>query len=134
MATALSSEDRLRATASGVLMSWIAFAAAGFGFYKTTEDPSVLEGGDAHLALGGAHVAVQILAIIASIADPCRALPLVVTALRQARRARAVGRATGWRSGAWRSSGRHHGPSGVRALGAVHFTHRGGVAFGLGYW
>jgi hypothetical protein len=95
IATALSPEDRLRATASGVLMCWIAFAAAGFGFYKTTEDHPFSKAGDAHLALGGAHVAVQTLAIIASIAILAGALPLVVVALRQARRARAVGRATG---------------------------------------
>lgn len=95
VATALSSEDRLRATASGVLMCWIAFAAAGFGFYKTTEDHPFSKAGDAHLALGGAHVAVQTLAIIASIAILAGALPLVATALRQAHRARAVGRATG---------------------------------------
>jgi hypothetical protein len=93
--TALSSEDRLRATASGVLMCWIAFAAAGFGFYKTTEDHPFSKANDAHPALGGAHLAVQALAIIASIAILAGALPLVVTALRQARRARAVGRATG---------------------------------------
>ncbi len=95
IATTLSSEDRLRATASGVLMCWIAFAAAGFGFYKTTEDHPFSKAGDAHLALGGAHVAVQTLAIIASIAILAGALPLAVTAFRQARRARAVGRATG---------------------------------------
>jgi hypothetical protein len=93
--TALSSEERLRATASGVLMCWIAFAAAGFGFYKTTEDHPFSKAGDAHLALGGAHLAVQTLAIIASIAILAGALPLVFTALRQARRVRAVSRATG---------------------------------------
>ena len=30
--------DRMRASASGVLACWVVFAAAGFGFYKTTED------------------------------------------------------------------------------------------------
>src|ERR1035441_1056294 len=30
--------DRVRASASGVLACWVVFAAAGFGFYKTTED------------------------------------------------------------------------------------------------
>lgn len=95
LSTALSSEDRLRATASGVLMCWIAFAVAGFGFYKTTEDHSFSKAGDAHPALGSAHLAVQALAIVASIAVLAGALPLVVTALRQAPGARAVGRATG---------------------------------------
>jgi hypothetical protein len=32
--------DRVRASASAVLACWVAFAAAGFGFYKTTEDGS----------------------------------------------------------------------------------------------
>lgn len=95
IATALSSEDRLRATASGVLMCWIAFAAAGFGFYKTTEDHPFSKVGDAHLAIGGTHVVIQILAVFASIAVVAGALPLVVAALRQSRRARAVRKATG---------------------------------------
>lgn len=95
ISASLSSEDRLRATSSGVLACWIAFAAAGFGFYKTTEDHPFSSAGDAHLALGGAHVAIQALAVLASIAVLAGALPLIVAALRQSRRARAVRRATG---------------------------------------
>ena len=56
--------------------------------------------GDAHLAIGGAHVAIQILAVLASIAVVAGALPLVIAALRQSRRARAVRRATGLAVGA----------------------------------
>jgi hypothetical protein len=95
ISTAFSPEDRLRATASGVLMCWVAFAAAGFGFYKTTEDSPFSKAGDAHLALGDAHIVVQVLAIVASIAILVGALPLVAAAMRQVGRARAVGRATG---------------------------------------
>jgi hypothetical protein len=100
IAATLSSEDRLRATSSGVLACWIAFAAAGFGFYKTTEDHPFSKAGDAHLALGGTHMAIQILAVLASIAVLAGALPLTVAALRQSRRARAVRRATGLAVGA----------------------------------
>jgi hypothetical protein len=96
----LSSEDRLRATSSGVLACWIAFAAGGFGFYKTTEGHSFARAGDAHVAIGGAHVAIQALAVLASIAVLSGALPLVVAAVRQSRRARAVRRATGLAVGA----------------------------------
>lgn len=96
----LSSEDRLRATSSGVLACWIAFAAAGFGFYKTTEDHPFSNAGDVHLALGGAHVAIQTLAVLASIAVLAGALPLIVAAARQSRRARAVRRAAGLAVGA----------------------------------
>lgn len=96
----LSSEDRLRATSSGVLACWIAFAAGGFGFYKTTEGHSFSTAGDAHLAIGGAHVAIQALAVLASIAVLSGALPLVFAAARQSRRARAVRKATGLAVGA----------------------------------
>jgi len=96
----LSSEDRLRATSSGVLACWIAFAAAGFGFYKTTEDHPFSSAGDAHPAIGASHMAIQILAVLASIAVLAGALPLIVAALRQSRRARAVRRATGLALGA----------------------------------
>lgn len=96
----LSSEDRLRATSSGVLACWIAFAAGGFGFYKTTEDHPFSTAGEAHLAIGGAHVAIQALAILASIAVLAGALPLIVAAVRQSRRTRAVRKATGLAIGA----------------------------------
>jgi hypothetical protein len=95
ISAALSPEDRLRATSSAVLACWIAFAAAGLGFYKTTEDHPFSKAGDAHLALGGAHLAIQALAVLASIAVLAGALPLVVTALRQARQVRALRRARG---------------------------------------
>jgi hypothetical protein len=100
VAASLSSEDRLRATSSGVLACWIAFVAAGLGFYKTTEDHPFASAGDAHPALGGAHVAIQVLAVLASIAVLSGALPLMVAAVRQSRRARAVRRATGLAVGA----------------------------------
>ena len=104
ISAALSPEDRLRGTSSGVLACWIAFAAGGLGFYKTTEDHPFSKAGDAHLAVGGAHTAIQILAVIASIAVIAGALPLVVPALRQARRSgRCAGR-RGWRAGPWRCS------------------------------
>ncbi len=85
---------------SGVLACWIAFAAAGFGFYKTTEDHPFAIAGDAHPALGAAHVAIQLLAVLASIAVVAGALPLIVPAVRQSRRARPVRRATGLAVGA----------------------------------
>ncbi|HEY5053274.1 MAG TPA: hypothetical protein VII45_07685, partial [Solirubrobacterales bacterium] len=95
ISAALSPEDRLRATSSGVLACWIVFAVAGFGFYKTTEDHPFSKAGDAHLALGGAHVAIQALAALASIAVLAGALPLVLAALHQARHVRPLRRATG---------------------------------------
>ncbi len=84
--TELDLGDRLRASTSGVLACWVAFAAAGFGFYKTTEDAPFSAAGNAHPLLGGAHVAIQVLAIAASCAVVAGALPLIAVALRQARR------------------------------------------------
>ena len=45
---AVDAADRVRASASGVLMCWVLFAAAGFAFYKTTEDPPFSAAGHAH--------------------------------------------------------------------------------------
>lgn len=77
---------RLRASTSGVLACWVAFAAAGFGFYKTTEDHQFEVAGSTHTVLGGAHLAIQILAVVGSIAVLAGAFPLIVAALAQARR------------------------------------------------
>jgi hypothetical protein len=78
--------DRMRASASGVRACWVVFAAAGFGFYKTTEDTPFTAAGHAHPLLGDAHVAVQALALAASAAVVVGALPLIIAALAQARR------------------------------------------------
>ena len=67
--------ERLRASASGQLACWVAFAAAGFGFYKTTEDAPFAAAGHAHQLLGDTHLAVQVLAVLASALScwaPCR--------------------------------------------------------------
>ncbi len=80
--------DRLRASTSGVLACWVAFAAASFGFYKTTEDNQAV--GNAHPVLGGAHLAVQVLAILGCVGVLAGALPLVLLALAHARRDRSL--------------------------------------------
>jgi hypothetical protein len=77
--------DRLRATASSQLACWVAFAVAGFGFYKTTEDEPFAAAGHAHHLLGGAYLAVQALAVLASAAVVLGALPLILAALARAR-------------------------------------------------
>jgi hypothetical protein len=84
----LGVEDRLRASA--VLACWIAFAAAGLGFYKTTEDHPFGAAGHSHPLLGGSHGVVEALAVLGSIAALAGALPLLVVALRQLPRTRAV--------------------------------------------
>ncbi|MEA2198707.1 MAG: hypothetical protein QOJ25_2758 [Solirubrobacteraceae bacterium] len=77
--------DRVRASASGVLGCWVVFAAAGFGFYKTTEDQSFSAAGYAHPLLGDVHGTVQGLAALGSVAVLLGALPLIRTALKAAR-------------------------------------------------
>jgi hypothetical protein len=79
-------DERLRASTSGVLACWVAFAAAGFGFYKTTEDRPFEAAGSSHTVLGGAHLTIQILAVVGSVGVLAGAFPLVVAALAQARR------------------------------------------------
>lgn len=74
--------DRVRASASGVLACWVVFAAAGFGFYKTTENFP----GRVHRVLGAAHFSVQALGVVGSVAVILGALPLIIAALARARR------------------------------------------------
>jgi hypothetical protein len=88
----VSTSDRLRASTSGVLACWVVFAAAGVGFYKTTEHAPFSTAGSARLLLGGSHMAVQMLATIASCAVVAGALPLIWAALEYARRERSARR------------------------------------------
>jgi hypothetical protein len=83
---AVGPADRVRASASGVLACWVFFAAAGFGYYKTTEDEPFSLAGHAHPLLRDVHLAVQALAVIASAAVVVGALPLIVSAVARARR------------------------------------------------
>jgi hypothetical protein len=85
-AGAVDAADRVRASASGVLLCWVFFAAAGFGYYKSTEDRPFSLAGHAHPLLRDAHLAVQAVALIASAAVLLGALPLILSALGQARR------------------------------------------------
>lgn len=78
--------DRVRATASGVLLCWVVFAVAGLAFYKTTEDQAFSLAGHAHPLLRDAHVATQAVALLASAAVVLGALPLIAAALGRARR------------------------------------------------
>jgi hypothetical protein len=79
-------DTRLRLGLAGTLACWVLFAAAGFAFYNTSEDHPFIAAGDAHPLLGGAHIAIQALAGLASLAVIAGALPLVCVALRQAPR------------------------------------------------
>lgn len=64
----LAAEDRLRLGVGGVLVCWAAFAVAGLTFYKTVEGYPFSAAGEAHPALGASYLAVQIAAVVASIA------------------------------------------------------------------
>jgi hypothetical protein len=88
LAGVLDPIDRLRASTSGVLACWVVFAAAGFGFYKTTEDNRAA--GNAHPLLGDAHFAVQVLALLGCVGVLAGALPLILLALGHARRDRSL--------------------------------------------
>jgi hypothetical protein len=90
----LGPDDRVRLGLGGVLLCWIVFAVAGLGLYKTTEGHSFTAAGDAHGVVGTAHLAIQILAALATAAVVVGAAPLVLAALRQAHDRHAVERAT----------------------------------------
>ena len=87
-AALVSASETVRASMSNVLACWVLFAAAGFGFYKTTENFNLAE--HAHPVLGDAHLSVQILAVLASGAVLLGASPLILAALRAARRERTL--------------------------------------------
>lgn len=91
-AGAVDAPDRIRLTASGVLICWVVFAAAGFGFYKATEDHAFSAVGNTHPLLRDAHLAIQALALIASAAVVLGALPLIAAAFAHAREDRGVRR------------------------------------------
>jgi hypothetical protein len=81
----LSPEDRVRLSGSGVLVSWVLFAAVGLGFYKTTEDYPFRLAGHAHPLLRVSHLAVQAAALVGSAAVVLGALPLMAIAVSRAR-------------------------------------------------
>ncbi|HEY5195296.1 MAG TPA: hypothetical protein VIJ39_15685 [Solirubrobacteraceae bacterium] len=85
-ASLVDSADRMRASMSGQLACWVAFAVAGFGFYITTEDAPFTAAGRTHQLLGATHLAIQIIAVLASGAVLAGALPLIAAALGRARR------------------------------------------------
>jgi hypothetical protein len=86
IAEQLDAADRVRASTSGVLACWVAFAAAGAAFANTTEDGPFSVAGHYHPLLNGSHEVVQLLAIGASVLVLAGAAPLVLGALVQARR------------------------------------------------
>jgi hypothetical protein len=83
----------VRLGVSAVLLCWVLFAAAIVGFAKTTEGPAFRAAASAHPLLGGAHLALQVLFVLSSVAFLLGVGPLVVLALAQARRRPGVRRA-----------------------------------------
>jgi hypothetical protein len=118
LAAQVSPEERARLSASGVLLCWVLFAAAGFGYYKTTEDVPFSRAGHAHALLGVAHAAVQALALIGSGAVLLGAGPLIALALARARREPV------WRRVVWRAVWPVLGFLGLSA-GVVVLAHSG---------
>jgi hypothetical protein len=82
----VTTSERLKGSLSGVLACWVAFAAAGLAFYKTTEGVPFNTAGGERIALFGLHLAVAALAALASGAVLAGAAPLIATALGRARR------------------------------------------------
>jgi hypothetical protein len=77
--------DRVRGGAVALLACWLLFALAGLGFYKTTEEEGFHRVGELHPLLGGAHLAVQLLAIVASLGVAAAVGLFALPALRRAR-------------------------------------------------
>ncbi len=80
----VSADERVRLGVGSVLLCWVLFAATGFGFYKTTEGAGFAFAGESNGLIAGAHLAIQILAVVATAAVVIGAAPLVFAALRQA--------------------------------------------------
>lgn len=84
LAGEVSPADRVRTGSVGLLACWLLFALAGLGFYKTTEE-GFHRVGEVHPVLGGAHLAVQLLAILGSLGVSAAIVPFAIAALRRAR-------------------------------------------------
>jgi hypothetical protein len=94
LAAELAPDDRLKLGLGSVLLAWVVFSVAGLALYKTTEGNAFTSAGDAHGLLGFAHLAIQVLALVATAAVVLGAAPLVAAALRQARERPTARRAT----------------------------------------
>lgn len=75
-------DARVRLGLGAVLLCWVLFAIAGLALYKTTEGRS-FEGSAAPGLLAVAHLGIEILAGIGSLAVVVGAAPLVLAALGQ---------------------------------------------------
>jgi hypothetical protein len=75
---------RMRGTVSAALSLWIALVVVGGAFAKTTEDAPFRNAEAAHPLLGGAHIAIVVLAVAAAGVVAVAGAPLALTVLRQA--------------------------------------------------
>lgn len=80
---AVDADERLRLSASGILVCWVLFAVAGLAFYKTVEGAAFTAAGAAHPALSALYLAIRVVAVLASAAVVLAASPLILAALRQ---------------------------------------------------
>lgn len=99
VAAELDVGERLRVGMGSVLLCWVLFAGAGLALYKTIEGPSFAVAAADHRLLGGAHIAIAVIAALATALVLLGAAPLVLAALRQGRERRAVRRATATATG-----------------------------------
>lgn len=79
-----SSPKRMRGTVSAALTLWIALVVVGSGFAKTTEDFPFRSAEAAHPLLGGARIAVEVLAVAAAAVVVVAGAPIAISILRQA--------------------------------------------------
>ena len=79
-----SPPSRMRGAISSALTLWLALILVGAGFAKTTEDVPFRTAEAAHPLLGGARIAVAVLAVIAAAIVVVAGAPVVLSILRQA--------------------------------------------------
>jgi hypothetical protein len=77
---------RLRSSVVMGLFCWIAFAVVGAGFAKATEDPPFRAAEAAHGLLGGAHIAVEVLALAGGVVLVVAGAPIALRVVGQAYR------------------------------------------------
>jgi hypothetical protein len=83
-----SPPSRIRGAISASLTLWLAVIAVGAGFAKATEDVPFRTAEAAHPLLGGARIAVVVLAVIAAAIVVITGAPIALSILRQAWRER----------------------------------------------
>ncbi len=79
-----ASTDQMRGTAGAAVAAWVAFVVCGAAFAKLTEDEPFRAAGAVHPLMGGARIALTVLALLSAAVVPLGGARLIFAVLRRA--------------------------------------------------